>query len=343
MTLCQSWVQTVENKHKTIPIFVPHWGCPGDCLFCDQKRITGLREDMTPKRAAAIIKAGVGRRRPGEHLEIGFFGGSFTGIPAKQQEALLALAQEAVVAGLADGIRLSTRPDYINNSVLDRLLRFGVTTVELGAQSMDDDVLNASRRGHTAEQTRQAARLIHDRGLQLGLQMMIGLPQDTQAITMKTAEAFAALEPVCVRIYPTLVIRGTGLDGLYQAGAYTPLTVDEAVARCCRLYRYFTERHIDVIRMGLLQIAPEDLTAGPYHPAFGELVLSAVCYEQLSQRLQGFAGKRVRISVNPRYLSVLQGQKKQNLRRLADKFQLTEIQVIQNQRIPWGEFDVTAF
>ncbi len=327
----------MENKHKTIPVFVPHWGCPCDCLFCDQKKITGQQEEMTASRAAAIIASAIERKKPGEYWEIGFFGGSFTGIPASQQEALLSVAYAAVQSGQVDGIRLSTRPDYINDAVLDRLLRFGVTTVELGAQSMDEQVLTLNRRGHTAEKTQQAARLIRERGIGLGLQMMIGLPGDTAEKALQTAESFAKLQPDCVRIYPTLVIRGTGLHELYDHGAYTPLTVDEAVRQCSDLYGFFTEKGITVIRMGLLQMTAEDVVAGPYHPAFGELVMSACCYKQLQDMLRPLRGKSVVLRVHPRYVSVLTGQKKDNLRRAIKEFNLQHLNIEQDSTLAWGE------
>ncbi len=340
MTHFQRWVLAVKNKYKTIPIFVPHWGCPCDCLFCDQKKITGIREEMTPERAADIIETGILHKLPGEHLEIGFFGGSFTGIPVQKQENLLELAFKARESGKVDGIRLSTRPDYINEEVLDRLLHFGVTTVELGAQSMDDDVLSMSHRGHTVEQTRASARLIVNRGLGLGLQMMVGLPGDTAEKTAKTATEFCELKPDCVRIYPTLVIRGTALDELYQKGQYRPLSVEEAVTRCCFLYQYFTERNVDVIRMGLLQMKEEDISAGPYHPAFGELVQSAVFCEQLSQAICNFAQKNLVIHVHPRYLSIANGQKKSNIHQLKVKHGLDCLKMIPDEMVPWGEFFV---
>lgn len=328
----------MKNKCKTIPVFVPHWGCPCDCLFCDQKKITGQKTEMTPELASQIIRAGVVHRKPGEHWEIGYFGGSFTGIPASQQEALLQLAQEAVSKGWVNGIRLSTRPDYINEAVLNRLRHYGVTTVELGAQSMDDEVLCLCRRGHTAAQTRQAAEKIHQSGLELGLQMMVGLPGDSMEKTMKTAYEFAALSPACVRIYPTLVIKGTGLEQLYRAGKYTPLTVTEAVLQCCRLYRFFSEHGIQVIRMGLLQMSPADIAAGPFHPAFGELVLSEYCYEKAAEQLSHMDAKQVSVRLNPRFVSAFVGQKKINLLRLSQRFSLGKIKLIQDAAVPMGDF-----
>lgn len=296
---------------------------------------------MTPQRAREIIKASLQNRKKDEYWEIGFFGGSFTGIPQREQEALLKVAQEAVSAGMADDIRLSTRPDYISETVLDRLLFYGVGTVELGAQSMDDGVLDANRRGHTANQTRKASEAILAKGLHLGLQMMIGLPGDTPEKAMKTAETFAEMKAECVRIYPTLVICGTGLADLYEKGKYAPLTIDEAVLQCAALYRYFTEQNIDVIRMGLLEMPADDVLAGPYHPAFGELVMSAACYEELLEKLQSFKGNALQISVNPRYISILQGQGKSNIKKLTKELSLRSLEVIQDETMPWGKTKVT--
>lgn len=329
----------MPGKHKTIPIFVPHLGCPQDCLFCDQKKITGQKEEMTAEKARAIIAEGTKCRCEGDYIEIGFFGGSFTGIPAGQQEALLEPAYEAVVSGKADGIRLSTRPDYINDAVLERLKRFGVTTVELGAQSMCDEVLSQSRRGHSAAQTISAAEKIHAAGLNLGLQMMLGLPGDSPEETKKTVEAFIIMKPQCVRIYPTLVIRGTALEQLYLSGGYEPLSLEEAVEQCAEVYLAFRREKIDVIRMGLLDMEPESVCAGPQHPAFGELVMGQACKLRLWEALKPYQGKGAVIRTNPRYVSVLVGQKRKNINQLAEAFNL-KIHVEQDDAIPWEAFDV---
>lgn len=334
------WVRQVVKRHKTIPVFVPHLGCPQDCLFCDQKKITGTQSMVTPERVRALIRIGASHKKPGEHLEIGFFGGSFTGIASRLQEDLLTPAQEARQMGILDGIRLSTRPDYIDEQVLDRLQAFGVTTVELGAQSMDDEVLALSRRGHTAAQTEEAARKIKERGLGLGLQMMTGLPGDTLAKTLDTAGRFKALGPACVRIYPTLVIRDTALADAYGKGSYTPLSVDEAVDRCRQLYHIFTAARIDVIRMGLLNVKKEDVLAGPYHPSFGELVLSAVCYDRLKEAMKDCTAKEIGIRVHPAYASVLCGHKRKNILRLKEAFGLKSVQLLQTDTIARGSFEI---
>ncbi len=330
------------HKHKTIPIFVPHRGCPKDCLFCDQKSITGQKEPMTPAKAAETIRIGIEHKKPDEILEIGFFGGSFTGIPASEQEAFLSLAYAAKEAGLVDGIRLSTRPDYINETVLERLKKYGVTCVELGAQSMDDTVLTLNRRGHTAKQTKVAAKMIQKSGISLGLQMMIGLPGNTEVGAMKTAEAFAELAPDCVRIYPTLVIRGTGLADLYKSGDYTPLTVSEAAEQCAALHQFFTERNITVIRMGLLQTEPETVVAGPMHPAFGELVLSRIFYHKLMPKLADCAGKRAEISVHPKDVSAVLGQNRENIEIIKEKSGLLKLLVMQDETIKRRECRVNT-
>ncbi len=330
----------MAGRHRTIPIFVPHCGCPQDCLFCNQKRITGQIEKMTPETAAEIISRGVYNRQEDDFLEVGFFGGSFTGIPAGEQEAFLSLAHEALLLGKIDGIRLSTRPDYINEAVLERLCRYDVTTVELGAQSMDEEVLSLCRRGHSAEQTIKAAEMLQNAGLELGLQMMLGLPGDTPEKAVKTAESFVSLKPRCVRIYPTLVIRETALADWYKKGIYEPLSVDEAVELCATVYQIFSDEKIEVIRMGLLDMAPDSIVAGPFHPAFGELVLSRVCYRDVARKIAGFSGKKILIRVHPRFVSVLIGQKRENLNRLRLEFNLEDIRILQDLTMPEGMFEI---
>jgi len=330
----------VNKKHKTIPVFVPHLGCPQDCLFCNQKKITGELQQVTAERVQELIQIAAKHKQERETLEIGFFGGSFTGISPAVQEALLKPALEAKKQGILDGIRLSTRPDYINQEVIDRLLRFGVTTVELGAQSMDDEVLKRANRGHEAVQTVEAARMIKANGLGLGLQMMIGLPGDTLKKTLQTAEAFCEMEPACVRMYPTLVIKETALAELWKANKYQPLSLDDAVDWCKQLYQIFTAKQIDVIRMGLLNMKPEDVLAGPYHPSFGELVLSAACYDELKKAVTGYPSKFLRLQMHPSYVSVLCGHRKKNIMKLKEEFGFEDIKIIHAESMRRGSFKV---
>ncbi len=303
-------------------IFVPNCGCRHRCSFCNQCAITGKQSLPTPQdvRAAAEIAL----RKPGRDAarsEIAFFGGSFTAIEPSYMASLLEAATPYVRSGAFAGIRISTRPDCVGEEVLGVLRRYGVTTVELGAQSMDDRVLARNGRGHTAAQTARAAELIRSRGFALGLQMMTGLPGDTDGGARETAERLAALHPSCVRIYPALALAGTQMGEWYRRGEYRPQTLEEAVELCAGLLDFFEAQGIPVIRLGL-HASPElerGLLAGPWHPAFRELcesrrMLRAVL-EELARK-PGPAGT-VRIRVSPNSLSAATGQKKGNLRELA--------------------------
>ena len=218
------------RRYFIIPIFVPHLGCPHDCVFCNQKRITGLSTDITIEDARRIIEEHLATfPKENRTVEVAFFGGSFTGIDRSIQESLLSLAYSYKESGRIDGIRLSTRPDYIDEAILDLLTKYGVDTVELGVQSLDEEVLYKSGRGHNREVVYKAAELIKSYGINLGLQMMLGLVDDTREKSINTAKELIALDPYCVRIYPTLVIKDTYLEKLYLNKEYRPLTVEEAV------------------------------------------------------------------------------------------------------------------
>ncbi len=241
------------------------------------------------------------RRDPNRYTEISFYGGTFLGLAKEQIQLLLATAAGYVRKGVVDGIRFSTRPDTIDAERLELIAPYPVTTVELGVQSMRDDVLAHSARGHTAEETRRAVTLLADRPYQIGLQMMIGLPGDTAAGALSTGRQLAGLNPDFVRIYPTVVFKGSPLARWYQQGRYEPLSLEAAVALCAELYLIFARHEIPVIRMGL-QAGPEleadrDLMAGPFHPAFGELVRSAVWQDAISRHLEK-EGTRRRRSAN---------------------------------------------
>ncbi len=265
-----------------IPIFVPHAGCGHSCAFCDQRSITGAAAPPTVDEARATVEEYLSGRGD-KSAVIAFFGGSFTGIDEGLQRRYLAMAGEYLRQGIADGIRLSTRPDYIDGERLDLLAEYGVTNIELGAQSMDNDVLRAVKRGHTADDVRRASELILKRGFTLGLQMMTGLPLDTPEKALATAREFAALGAAETRIYPTLVMEGTELARLWREGAYLPQTVDEAVALGAELYAFFRRSGIKVLRIGLSDSEglKSSCVAGPYHPSMGELVKSRYIRNQL--------------------------------------------------------------
>ncbi len=264
------------KKHKIIHVFVPHKGCPHQCSFCNQRHITGQISETTPQTAREKIESylatiDIEKNR----VEVAFYGGSFTAIDENAQIGLLEIANEYKNQGKIHGIRLSTRPDCINVDVLRRLRAYGVTEIELGVQSMCDDVLTLNNRGHSAQDVVNAVSLIKYYGFTLGLQMMIGLIGDDIEKSVYTAEKIAELTPDFVRIYPTLVFKNTELHSKYLNGEYLPLDVSQAVNICVPVMRIFKQNNIKVIRLGLLVSDEEvknNLVAGPYHPRFRELV-----------------------------------------------------------------------
>lgn len=236
-------------RKGNISIFVPHIGCPCRCTFCDQRTISGQTAPPTPADVRAACEKAF--EKDGFSYEIAFFGGSFTAIDPAYMQSLLAAAAPYVQAGKATGIRVSTRPDCVDDAVLALLKSYGVTAVELGCQSMDDRVLTRCRRGHTAADSIAAAQCVHRAGLELGVQMMTGLPGDTDDTALETAGQLIALRPATVRIYPTVVLAGTELERQYRSGDYVPQTVEQAVDLCSRLVPLFTAAGVRIIRLGL--------------------------------------------------------------------------------------------
>lgn len=314
-------------KNYNIPIFVPHRGCPFDCVFCNQRHITGSIKDVTPIDVRETISAYLKTLPKSDRvIEAAFFGGSFTGIPIAEQTALLKEAYDFKEKGLIDGIRLSTRPDYISEEILDNLLRFGVTTIELGVQSMDSDVLKASNRSHTREDVIAAVNMIRKYPFSLGLQMMTGLPSDTDEKSLRTADEIIALKPDIVRIYPTLTIKDTQLERLYLSGEYTPQTLDEAVELSKKLLIRFEQNNIRVIRIGL-QSTDEiceggSVVAGPVHSSFRELVESSIFYDKIAAVIKDgtLNGDAKTILVNPRDVSKAIGNKRKNILRIKEEY-----------------------
>lgn len=331
-------------KNYNIPIFVPHRGCPFDCVFCNQRRITGSIKDVTPREVTETIEAYLKTLpKNGRIVEAAFFGGSFTGIPIEEQTALLSAAYEFKKRGLIDGIRLSTRPDYISGEILDNLARFEVTTIELGVQSMDDGVLKASNRGHTREDVINAVKLIRKYPFSLGLQMMTGLPSDTDVKSLKTAEEIIELKPDIVRIYPTLTIKDTYLEKLYREGKYSPQTLDDAVELSKKLLLKFETNNIRVIRIGL-QSTEEicengSVVAGPVHSSFRELVESSIFYDKIAAVMKtGTQNNRdtKTIFVNPRDISKAVGNKRRNIIKIKQEFD-ADIKIVGNENIKRNE------
>ena len=275
----QSIERTDKRKHVNIPIFISHEGCPNDCVFCNQRKITAKVDAMTLPEVSEQIKTYYSTLEDGTYIEIAFFGGSFTGIDVPLQEQYLKIAYEQKKAGKIHAIRLSTRPDYISQDVLDRLRFYEVDTIELGVQSLDQEVLKASNRGHLVTDVYEAVQLIQAYGFRLGIQLMVGLPLDTKERAVLSAKLTALLRPDFVRIYPTLVIKDTKLLELTKDGRYQPLSLDCAVDWTKEMYQVFLTSHIPVIRMGLqptdLITEGKEVLYGPFHPAFRQLVESS--------------------------------------------------------------------
>ncbi|MCI8652357.1 MAG: radical SAM protein [Angelakisella sp.] len=309
-----------KSPHATIPVFIPHKGCPHQCSFCDQRTISGQRESPTPEAVTEFCRRALAELPARfQTAEIAFFGGSFTAIPQGEMTALLEAVKPLQRESRFGGIRISTRPDAIDRKILQTLKDYGVRAIELGAQSLYNKVLEANGRGHRAEDVRQAAELIRRQGFSLGLQMMTGLYGSTPDLDWETGLGFASLEPETVRIYPTVVFPGTGLARLMASGEYQPPGLEETVELCARLLELFESRGIRVIRLGLH--AEEDVAqralGGCFHPALGELCRSRLFLERVCRRLEenGEQGTPV-ILVPPGLLSQAMGQKRKNLLEL---------------------------
>ena len=298
----------MSARKNIIPIFVPHWGCPHNCVFCNQNRITGEKK---PATAEDVKKAIAGATA--EDAQVAFYGGSFTAIPTEQQEELLQAAS-------GHSIRLSTRPDCIDESVLNRLKKYGVDTIELGAQSLDNEVLRLAGRGHTAEDVENASKQIKDAGFKLILQMMTGLPKDTEEKDIETAKKIIALKPDGVRIYPTVIVKGTVLFELWKLGRYKEHTVEDAVQVCSKLLPLFDEAKIPVIRLGLNptdDLSGGDAAAGAYHSALGELVKSRIKRNEIEEKVR--AGIK-EFQIPAALISQYTGQHRCNIEYFKEKY-----------------------
>ncbi len=308
-----------------IPVFIPHEGCPHACIFCNQRRISGENgaAPVTPEDVRETISTWLERnsKRAAGRTQVAFYGGSFTGLPVSRQRELLQAVEPFLNNGEVQSIRLSTRPDYVDENTAKFLKVHGVATVELGVQSLDDQVLAASNRGHAATHTREAFSLLREAGLETGLQIMLGLPGQTTCSLIRTVKEVAAMKPDFVRIYPVLVLRESGLNRLYERGEYRPLTLGKAVLQAAWMKNAMDRNGIRVVRMGL-QPGPElekSLVAGPYHPAFGELVSSRIMLRKTRKMLrEGKKGEQVVLSISDRDESIFRGMHSGNIRRLRE-------------------------
>ncbi len=306
------------GESMIIPIFVPHEGCPNDCAFCNQRTISGKTAAPTQEEVHTIIRAHLAQNE-GKAQQIAFFGGSFTGIEKERRQMYLETAYEYIEKGVVDSIRLSTRPDYIDEEIIRELLSYKVANIELGAQSMDEDVLIASKRGHSARDVEKAAEIINKSGITLGLQMMTGLPKDSYEKCLYTARRFKELGAKETRIYPTVVLRGTYLARMYECGEYSPQSVEDAVEISAKLYSFFNDNAIKILRIGLPDSSElrENFVAGAYHPALGEMVISRDIRNMIEQRARG--KNTVNLRVNPCFISKLNGNKRCNIHYFKEK------------------------
>ncbi|SCG83479.1 radical SAM domain protein [Proteiniborus sp. DW1] len=322
-------------RHHIIPIFVPHIGCPHDCIFCNQRKIAQSKANFDTHSIRDTIDTYLSTiPETNEKLEIAFFGGSFTGIDMDIQRELLDIACDYKKRGLINRIRLSTRPDYIDGMRLDLLKQYNVDIIELGVQSMCPDVLQNSYRGHSDTDVANASKLIRKHGFILGLQMMTGLPGSDYEKEVFTAKQLINLKPSIVRIYPTLVIKETFLEKKYKEGTYIPLSLDEAIRICVDLLMLFNYNDINVIRIGLQptdNIAEnKDVIAGPFHPAFRQLVEGRIYREYLEILFANIQkiNKSIQVYINKKEISNFVGQRSSNLIYLEERYGIKKVKVM---------------
>ncbi|HHZ01935.1 MAG TPA: radical SAM protein [Tissierellia bacterium] len=319
------------DKIKIIPIFVPHVGCPNDCVFCNQRKITGKTNiEVRGEYVQSIVEKYI-KTIENTYTEIAFFGGSFTAIDLELQTELLKVAKYYKDLGIVHSIRCSTRPDAINDEILQLQKHYGMDIIELGIQSLDDEVLKLSNRGHTREDSLYASALIKKYGFVLGHQIMPGLPGSTRDKDIQTCIDSIALKPDIVRIYPTLIIKDTELCYMYEKGIYKPLTLMEAVDRSAYIYSLYRLNNIKVIRIGLQNSDTinegEDVVAGPFHPAFRQLVEEKLYLNTLIYKLKGMElrNKNIVITAKDNLISYISGQKKANIIKLKEIFGIKQI------------------
>jgi histone acetyltransferase (RNA polymerase elongator complex component) len=308
-----------------IPFFIAHLGCPHRCVFCDQEKISGARGVLPTAAEMLDTVARYQASSPDREMEVAFYGGTFTALPHEDQRYLLGALQPLLASGELRSLRLSTRPDAVDLETAGFLKAMGVRTVELGVQSMNDEVLRLSGRGHSARDAELALRVLQEAGIQVGVQLMPGLPGDSDQRSLASLERVLALRPSFLRIYPTLVLAGTELAALYGAGKFLPQSLDQAVSLCRRMLLAARRAGIPVIRLGLQPTAelesPGVLLAGPYHPAFGQLVESELYYELMCVLAAGVPeGSRVSFLAPAGRTSDLVGQGRRNLKSLAERF-----------------------
>lgn len=340
------------KKHAIIPIFIPHEGCPNDCIFCNQRRITARSAAPGETEVRTTIEAWLSTLSNVETVEIAFYGGSFTGLPPETQAQYLAIAHAYKTAGQIDKIRLSTRPDYIDPATLEWLRAYEVDIVELGVQSFDDEVLAKSKRGHDSAAVYRAVSLLRAHGFSFGIQLMIGLPGDTRETCLFSAREAARLKPDMARLYPTVVLRDTALDDMMRDGRYAPLSQEEAIVRTKAMYEILTEAGITILRVGLKSSELLEGSRGmssSYHPAFRQLVESRIAHERIEPLLREASRKqaagphpnkrcKVTIHTAPSWFSNTIGNRGENRDRFRAEYTALQISYRPDETLPAGTF-----
>lgn len=327
----------MSKNYYIIPIFVPHEGCPHNCVFCNQDRITGASDDVTALTVRNTINEYLETiQNKSATIEVSFFGGTFTGIREEKQRELLEVAKEFKDKQLIDKIRLSTRPDYINEYILTYLKEYGVNIIELGVQSLDEEVLKKAGRGHSIQDVINASKLIKNYEFVLGHQIMPGLPGDTFEKDISTTKASLKMEPEICRIYPALVIKDTPMEKMYKCKEYVPYSLEEAVNVSKVMYNMYRKSNINVIRIGLQPTESinegADIVAGPFHPSFRELVEGSLLADIISENIHD--KKEAQIHINPKDLSKLYANRKLYFNKLKENNKLIEVE--QDDKIERG-------
>lgn len=322
-------LKNIVNKKNqyTIPIFIPHLGCKNECIFCNQRKISGKSSDVKLEDVSKEIDERLSSFKYRKKIQIAFFGGSFTGLDIADQVKYLTLANKYIEQGKVDSIRISTRPDYISVDILKLLKRYNVETIELGVQSMDEEVLETSKRGHTSKDVIKASRLINLFGFELGFQIMIGLPKSTEEKERQTIRKLLKFNPSQLRIYPVYVLKESKLYDMFEVGSYTPLNLDEAIERSAKVIYECRNSNVQIIRIGLQ--STEEISQnnngifGPISDNFGEHALARLVVLEIEDNIKNMDLEKIdeiNIVCNKRYLSIVVGPKKKNKIYLEEKY-----------------------
>jgi len=318
-------------KRRIIPVFIPHLGCPHCCVFCDQNAIAGQKMPVAPEQVVKEIEHAkeIFGDSKAVKTQLAFYGGSFTAVEEEYQNSLLQAVQPYIADGTVDDIRVSTRPDCIDKNILERLKKYGVSTIELGCQSLDENVLAVTERGHTAKDCEDASRLIKQYGFELILQMMTGLPGSSDELDIATAKKLIALSPNGVRIYPTVVLAGTKLESMWKAGQYTPPEIENTAELCGKLTDMFWTANITIVRLGLNpsdDLSGGQAVAGAYHPALGEICMGRAYCLRAAKQLEALRGSEaVCLRIPKGRTSMVTGKGRANIERMRAMFNIKKI------------------